>query len=53
MKKKHVIKLILNNSSNEKITAFKLLQQKLKNSIFLMHFSSNRRLYIDLNASKK
>ena len=53
MRKKHVIKLILNNFSNEKITAFKLLQRKLKNSIFLMHFNFDRRLYIDLNVLKK
>ena len=53
VRKKHVIKLILNNFSDEKIIAFKLLQRELKSSIFLMHFNFDRRLYIDLNASKK
>ena len=52
-KKKHVIRLTLNNFSENEVAAFKLLQRELKSSIFLMHFNSNRRLYIDLNASKK
>ena len=53
MRKKYVIKLILNNFFDEKIIAFKLLQRELKSLISLMHFNSDRRLHINLNISKK
>ena len=53
VRKKHAIKLVLDNPSDEEIAAFKLLQRELGSPISLVHFSPDRRLYIDLDASKK
>ena len=53
VRKKHVIRLTLENLFDDEFVAFKLLQRELRNLILFVHFNLNRRLYIDLNASKK
>ena len=53
IKKRHVIRLTLKNFFDDEFAASKFLQRELKSSISFMHFSSNRRLYINLNVSKK
>ena len=43
----------MKNSNNEKYQAFHKLQNAFVNSIFLIHFDSNRCFYVDLDASKR
>ena len=52
-KKKQSSKLILEKITNEKKESFARLQKIFFSSIFLVHFDSNRKLYIDLNAFKR
>ena len=53
IKKKQFSKLIFEKITNEKKKSFFRLQEIFFNLIFLIHFDSNRNLYIDLNAFKR
>ena len=53
VKKRQFSKLTFEKVTNEKKKSFVRLQEIFFNSIFLVHFDSNRKLYIDLNAFKR
>ena len=53
IRKKHSNQLTLKNSNNEKYQTFYKLQNVFVNSIFLVHFNSNRCFYIDFDVLKR
>ena len=53
IRKKQLSWLTLKNLNDEKYQAFYKLQNAFVNSIFLIHFDSNRRFYVDFNISKR
>ena len=50
-KKIYTIKIMLHQSSNDKINVFETLQKDLSKSIYLVHFDLAKQLYADLNFS--
>lgn len=52
-RKRHFIRIMIDNLIDEKIESFRSLQRELDSLIILMHFDLSRRLYVNLDASKK
>ena len=46
-------KTVINNLSIEKLQSYRLLQKTFNKISFLVHFNSNRQLYIDINVFKR
>ena len=53
IKKTYFHKIIIDNSSDEKLKFYRQLQEFFNQTIFLVHFSVDRVLFIDINAFKR